>query len=436
MANCSDNVYVIKYTDQSKGTITITKSSLVTDLVDIALVGKSRLDYGEVFNENVLHLLENFACPALSTDIHSPDTLVAFGTLLSNPLAGQKWYNSTNKRLYTYNGTLLTWTPTASQGDVAGNSGVIAHGEFLPRPVGLDGYVFPYSECSFVVSQHSIKSVETSINLPLNSEIDYMNCFVASNGQVTMQFRFRGESTLRAGYVNYQIIGIRDESNAPFINVTPYPVPSATPGASPTPTPTNTPTPTPTSSVQMTPTRTPAATVSPTPTRTPTPTPSVSHSRTPTPTPTPTPSSVFSVNISTVPTQLASNSPGIVSSCYITFRPDGTWLVDENTTGTLDGHTGVYLPSGIGNNYELMFTQATGAGWVGGVAPSPSEDGTYVQNVWYSLGSSIQLGVSDGKTTSHSQTLITVSIRRKANHADTRSTSISFIATQDGGGSL
>jgi hypothetical protein len=241
MANCSDNVYVIKYTDKSKGTITITKSSLVTNLVDIALVGKSRLDYGEVFNENILHLLENFACPASELDPDAPDTVVAFGTILSNPIDGQKWYNSTSKRLYIYNGTQEVWVPQAHQGDVAGNSGIIAHASFLPRPVGKDGYVFPYSECNFVVSQHSSLSTATDTYMPPNTEIDYMRCYVGTNGQVTMQFRYRGESALRNGYANYQIIGIRGETNTPLISVTPYPVPSATPGVSATLTPTPTP---------------------------------------------------------------------------------------------------------------------------------------------------------------------------------------------------
>ncbi len=278
MANCSDNVYVIKYTDKSKGTITITKSSLVTNLVDIALVGKSRLDYGEVFNENILHLLENFACPASSADPDAPDTVAAFGTVLSNPIGGQKWYNSTAKRLYVYNSTQGVWVPQSKQGDVAANSGIIAHASFLPRPVGKDGYVFPYSECNFVVSQHSSKSTATDSYLPANTEIDYMRCFVSANGQVTMQFRYSGESALRDGYANYQIIGIRGEANTPLVSLAPYVVPSPTPGvsatATPTPTPSSTVTPTPTPTHSNTPAETTA--VSPTPTRTPTPTPTLS----------------------------------------------------------------------------------------------------------------------------------------------------------------
>lgn len=438
MANCSDNVYVIKYTDKSKGTITITKSSLVTNLVDIALVGKSRLDYGEVFNENILHLLENFACPSLSGDADAPDTTVAFGTLLSNPVDGQKWFNSTNKRLYIYNANTALWVPQAKQSDVAGNSGIIAHGGYLPRPVGSDGYVFPYEECNFVVSQHSSRSVATDGYMPSDSEIDYMRCYVSADGQVTMQFRYRGESSLRNGYANYQIIGIRGETNTPLISVTPLPIPSPTPGVSATQTPTPTPTPTPSRSIAVTPTHTPASSVAPTPTRTVTPTPTVSHTRTVTPTPTPSPSSVYSMNLSGIPTSITAESPTLFSHAYITFQSNGVFttdLKDPNPPGSGEP-TGVYLPSGIGNNYELMYVPATGSGWLGGVAPNPSEDGTYSPNVWYSLGSNIKLGVSDGSSGSVSQTRVTITIRRKANHADARSIEIYFGAVQDGGSSL
>ena len=60
MINCSDNTYYIYYTDASSGAIAIpiAKSSLIQD-IDVTLVGKTRLEYGEVFNENMLHLLEH-----------------------------------------------------------------------------------------------------------------------------------------------------------------------------------------------------------------------------------------------------------------------------------------------------------------------------------------------------------------------------------------
>lgn len=482
MANCSDNVYVIKYTDKSKGTITITKSSLITDLVDIALVGKSRLDYGEVFNENILHLLENFACPASEEDADAPDTVTAFGTILSNPIDGQKWFNSTSKRLYVYNGTEDIWVPYANQTDVAGNSGIIAHGSYLPRPVAMNGYVFPYSECSFVVSQHSSRSVAEDGYLPVNTEIDYLRCFVGSDGLVTVQFRYRGESAIRAGYANYQIIGIRGETNTPVvITVTPYPIPSPTPGVSPTTTPTPTPTitvsptpavsptrtpaataavtptgtvtPTPTVSVTRTPgasptpTRTPAASPTPVPSSTPTPgssltptptititptrTPSVSPTPTPgsslTPTPTPTvtptrtpspsaspaapsptptisltPSPVYTISFAGMP-EIVDHATGSVASwASMDFNSNGTWIAKEKNT-TIG--TGTWAPSGIGNDYELYFTQS-------GNYPQSGE------GVWNSLGSTFGFYVQDSNTATEAHVSVTFTIRNKSNHTD------------------
>ena len=393
MANCSDNVYVIKYTDKSKGTITITKSSLVTNLVDIALVGKSRLDYGEIFNENMLHLLENFACPARSNNIDAPDTDIAFGNLLSSPVNGQKWFNSTNERLYIYNLNQELWIPLANSNDVAGNSGVIAHGEFLPRPVGRDGYVFPYSECNFVVSQHSGASSGDS-SAPPSTEFDYVRCFVSANGQVTMQFRYVGESTLRNGYANYQIIGIRGESNTPLITVTPYPIPEITP----TPTASSTPSPTPTATATAVPTPTATATPMPTPTATataaPQPTPTMTATAAPQPTPTatatPTPSSSPTVVVN-IPSMVAVSSrlssTGASTMASAVFRPSGqasaesenepatnyTWLTNGNaadyeiraTTTEIVSQTGINSMIGAVNTWLNLGTTRTWSSKVG-----------------------------------------------------------------------
>lgn len=248
MANCSDNTYVIRYTDSQKGTISIGKSALITDELDIALVGKTRLEYGQIFNENVLHLLEKFACPEDAINRGTPDFDVAYGELLERPIEGQIWYNSTQNRPYVYDG--VNWLPLGTLDDVGGNHGVIAHGLPLPRPVSpVTGYEFTYAECSWTVS-------------PFNTEgeVDYMRCLSdPATSVVTMEYRVAGEADLQPGYVNYQIIGIRGnnnlgivqnpapvpaQSNPPTPTVTSTPAPSVDAG-SPVPTPTPTPTPSP-----------------------------------------------------------------------------------------------------------------------------------------------------------------------------------------------
>jgi Predicted solute binding protein len=444
----------------------------VTDTVDVVLVGKSRLDYGEQFNESLVHLLENFSCPARPGFINEPDLTLATGTLLSNPVGGQKWFNQTNKRTYLYNKILEEWEPLANGYDIAGNSGILAHGEFIPRPLGVNGYLFPYSECSFSVSQHSVMD-NAGGPAPTVSEIDYMRCFVSNTGLVTVQFRYRGESTLRNGYANYAIIGIADESNAPYIEVTPYVVPSPTPLSSqtPTPAPTNTPTPTPaapsatptstpapqpsstpgvtvtptpaapTPSPTKTPLPSPGVTPSPTPTKTPAPTPGVSVSptmtptptptvtptitltKTPTPTPTvtptktptptPTPSLAYTIDVSMVPATLISVVAPTNAWAFITFKSDGTWATDikpsvYNTSGT-------YLSSGVGSNYEFYYT-FDGIGVEGVIGPP--------EGTWLSLGSDVTVGANDAHTETSTDGTIYFTIRHKINTADSRSGSI------------
>lgn len=254
--NCYDNTYVIYYTDSRKGTISIPRKSLITDQLDIALVGKNRLEYGEIFDENMLHLLENFAAPALPSNINKPDTSKTYAEILSRPIMGQIWYNSTNKRLYVFNGT--EWSPLGTNNDVAGNSGMIAHGASLPRPISpVTGYQFSYDECSWNVSPFN-----------LAGEISYLECSTDTAGVVNMRYRLKGDPTMRTGYVNYQIIGIKDNVN--HGSVTPIP-PSGSQGSTPTPTPTPTISP----SRSVTPTVTPTHTGTPAVTPTFTPTPSV-----------------------------------------------------------------------------------------------------------------------------------------------------------------
>ncbi len=429
MANCAENVYVIKYTDIAKGTITITKSSLVTNLIDIALVGKSRLDYGELFDENLLHLLENFACPEDSGTPGTPDLSEAYGTLLSNPIQGQKWYNSTNGYLYIFSND--EWICQGRQGDVAGNSGVIAHGAYLPQPVNSLGYVFPYAECSFVVSPHSYLATDIT-GLPADIEVDFMTCNVDANGLVTMQFRYRGESSLRDGYVNYQIIGIRGETNGAVMVVTPYPVPSPTPGVSPTITPTMTPTKTVTPTPTKTPTPTPNLSVSVTPTKTVTPTPTITVTRTVTPTPTPTktvtptpsPSTAAALDLSRFSGLIGTTSLHNPAAVVVTFDVDGTWAIDR-IPGT--DETGTFLASGDTSEYEFEFS------YTGDDDPS---GGAYVPSTWYPVADGIYLSISDAVVGSgFNSSLCVLTMRKISNNAISETASFTMRAdgnTYDG----
>lgn len=103
--------YIINKTDGSVLTEVVdgTVDQVTTDLT---LIGKNSSSYGEFFNENLVHLLENFANT----------------TQPNNPIAGQLWFDTTEQRLKVYDGNgfkvsggtvVATSVPsTLSQGDI------------------------------------------------------------------------------------------------------------------------------------------------------------------------------------------------------------------------------------------------------------------------------------------------------------------------------
>ena len=76
--------------NKSNGDLLVTVEDGTADLntTSLALVGRNYAGYGEYLNENLVHLLENFAR----------------STQPSSPLLGQLWYDSTNQLLKVYNG--------------------------------------------------------------------------------------------------------------------------------------------------------------------------------------------------------------------------------------------------------------------------------------------------------------------------------------------
>lgn len=197
--------YVINQTDSGKTPVNVPEKTVNQSDFAIALFGREKLQYGELMNENILHLLENFSCPEGTPGNPELDpNAMGGGALdytLSNATEGQLWYNETNGIMYMRHNS--QWIPLSLKGDVAANYGSIAHGQQLPLPVSESGYVFDYPDCAWMVSPRHYPD-----------EIGFMRCYTdTATATVTMQYTLIGDPTLINGTANYLIIGIRNNDN-------------------------------------------------------------------------------------------------------------------------------------------------------------------------------------------------------------------------------
>ncbi len=324
--------YNVKHTDRTVPSIAVPETEVNDTALGVTLFGRINPEYGQLLDEDLLNILENFACPehpTLSTDfdVAMPDLTKTSKTQLTNPTTGQFWFNSTRDMMYYWTGE--RWYPLPIRENYAANWGSVIDGQQLPRPVSpVTGHVFAYEDCIWSVAPAAFTGRPA-----------FVSCATDNNATVTMQYRLAGTNTVLQGLANYLIIGIRGNyntgQNLPPINLTPTPTPtmSLTPGASVTPTPTM--------SVTPTPTLTAAATTTPTPTPgvsvTPTSTPPVSPTSTPAATVTPTASPI---NPSVTPTRTPTPTP--LPPMFLCPCPGmGYW-------------GGAYYPSMSGENYNTL----------------------------------------------------------------------------------
>ena len=83
--------YTIDYSDPGKSPIVVNDGTADTS-TSLTLIGKNYTRFGEILNENMLQLLENFAN----------------GTAPNNPTEGQLWYDNSTNRLMLYDGQWYT----------------------------------------------------------------------------------------------------------------------------------------------------------------------------------------------------------------------------------------------------------------------------------------------------------------------------------------
>ena len=84
--------YVINLTNGQQ--LTTVEDGTIDQSTTIKLVGKNYAGYGEIQNENFVHLMESFSS----------------GNSPANPLSGQIWFDSSVKKLKFYDGTKFRTT--------------------------------------------------------------------------------------------------------------------------------------------------------------------------------------------------------------------------------------------------------------------------------------------------------------------------------------
>jgi len=218
--------YNVKFTNTDNPTILLEPKDINKDY-SITFFGRTRLNYGRDMNENLLHLLEHFACREDSENPGNPDLTIAIDDLLANPVEGQVWLNSTTEVPYFWDGS--RWVAFGMLDDYAANSGRISHGQQIPMPVSTSGYEFSPEECVWIVSPSNLPGI-----------VDYFICKTDSDAFVNMQYSLITSSSMIDGCANYLIFGLKYNTNNGVLppDITPTPTPTVTPFPSSTPTPT------------------------------------------------------------------------------------------------------------------------------------------------------------------------------------------------------
>lgn len=103
-------VYVINNTQGSVITA-IPPTGENTSVSDLRLYGLGNVQWGEGVNENQYRLTENFACPEKISAPGNPqdETDLGAGNGINDPVNGQLWFNTTQKKIFVFDATIPGW---------------------------------------------------------------------------------------------------------------------------------------------------------------------------------------------------------------------------------------------------------------------------------------------------------------------------------------
>jgi len=147
-------VYQIKYTDGIR-TITIQPGTLngpggVLSDSDLQLYGQGTLAWGAGVDQNLLRLIENFACPESILVPGEPMGDAEIGVVgagINNPNEGQQWFNTDDQKLYFYDGSIWVSGGTVVSGGAAAEPiapvlGTLWYDTDIPQLKVYDGVAF------------------------------------------------------------------------------------------------------------------------------------------------------------------------------------------------------------------------------------------------------------------------------------------------------
>ena len=146
--------YQINKTD---GTIvaTVADGQIDDRSLDITLIGKNYSGFGEIFNENLVKILENFS------ESTQPD----------HPLRGQIWFDSSESKLKVYNG--VSFVPVSSATISSTQPSTLAIGDLWYDDVGEQ--LFFFDGTSAILLAPSYSSSQSLSGLRVDTILDTLN---------------------------------------------------------------------------------------------------------------------------------------------------------------------------------------------------------------------------------------------------------------------